>query len=159
MNVASWILWGFVSTTAMTTIEGIAQGLRITRMSLPLLLGTIFTPDRDRARLYGSLLHFANGSWISLVYVLIFESLGHASWWIGAVLGIVHAAFILTVVLPVFPGIHPRMASEHHGPTATRYFEPPGFMALNYGVRTPLSTFISHLTFGAVLGGFYHLHG
>jgi len=57
--------------------------------------------------------------------------------------------------LPVMPGVHPRMASELRGPTVARQLEPPGFLALNYGARTPISVLIAHLAFGAILGGFY----
>ena len=53
------------------------------------------------------------------------------------------------------PGVHPRMASELRGPTVARQLEPPGFLALNYGVRTPISVLIAHVAFGAMLGGFY----
>ena len=35
--------------------------------------------------------------------------------------------------------------------------EPPGFMALHYGVQTPLAILLSHVVFGLILGGFYHL--
>ena len=47
------------------------------------------------------------------------------------------------------------MASELRGPTVARQLEPPGFLALNYGARTPISMLIAHLAFGAMLGGFY----
>ena len=49
------------------------------------------------------------------------------------------------------------MASEQRGPTPTRQLEPLGFLALNYGRRTPLSVVIAHVLYGAILGGFYHL--
>jgi hypothetical protein len=32
--------------------------------------------------------------------------------------------------------------------------EPPGFMALNYGYATPVTTLAAHALYGAVLGGF-----
>ena len=57
------------------------------------------------------------------------------------------------------PGLHPRMASEQHGPNANRMLEPPGFMALNYGIQTPVSVFLAHAVFGAILGSLYHLVG
>ena len=47
------------------------------------------------------------------------------------------------------------MASELRGPTVAKQLEPPGFLALNYGVRTPISILIAHVAFGAMLGGFY----
>jgi hypothetical protein len=45
------------------------------------------------------------------------------------------------------------MASEYDGATATRQLEPPGFMGLNYGQRTPLTTLLGQAVYGAVLGG------
>jgi hypothetical protein len=64
---------------------------------------------------------------------------------------------VLTAGMMLLPALHPRMATERHGPTATRQLEPPGFMALNYGYQTPISIFISHAVFGAILGSLYHL--
>ena len=61
------------------------------------------------------------------------------------------------VIVPLLPSFHPRMASEQHGPAAHRLLEPPGFMAMHYGVRTPIAVMASHAIFGAILGAFYHL--
>ena len=79
------------------------------------------------------------------------------NWWFGALLGLAHALTILTVGMSLMPGIHPRMASEQHGLNANRQLEPPGFMALNYGIQTPVSVFLAHAAFGAILGSLYHL--
>lgn len=157
MNWASWILWGFVATVAMTTLEAIAQGMRLTRVDIPLLLGTTFTPSRDRAKVYGFLVHLLNGWAFALIYLAIFHALGFASWWIGALIGVAHTAFVLAVLMPLMPAIHPRMASATRGPTPTRMLEPPGFLGLHYGVRTPLSVLFSHVAFGAILGAFYRI--
>ena len=157
MNWGSWLLWGFIATLALTTLLSGSQGLGLTRMSFPYLIGSIFTPDHDRARVYGFFVHFLNGWFFSLIYVLVFQSLGEASWWVGALLGVGQALFMLVVVMALMPGVHPRMASEAHGPTASRMLEPPGFLALNYGFSTPLSMVLSHVVFGIILGVFYHL--
>jgi uncharacterized membrane protein YagU involved in acid resistance len=117
----------------------------------------VFTPDPDKAKLYGFLVHLINGWIFSLLYILIFESLGRATWWIGAVIGLGHALLILGVLVSLMPGLHPRMASEQHGPSANRLLEPPGFFALNYGFRTPLSVVLAHLVFGIILGVFYQV--
>lgn len=159
MNVSDWLLDGFAATIVLTTLYGVSQGMRLTRMSFPLLIGTMFTDNRERARVYGALVHFGNGILFSYLYVVLFEQLGMSNWWVGTLFGTIHALFLLTVVLPILPSIHPRLASEYHGPTATRYFEPPGFMGLNYGIQTPVATLVSHAAFGAVLGTFYHLKG
>jgi uncharacterized membrane protein YagU involved in acid resistance len=157
MNWPSWILWGFVSTLVMTTIEASSQELGLTRVDIPFMIGMIFTADRDKAKVYGFIAHVMNGWAFSLIYILVFESMHAASWWRGAIVGFIHALFVLMVVLWMLPGVHPRMASEQHGPTAMRQLEPPGLFGLNYGVRTPLAVLISHVVFGIILGSFYHL--
>jgi hypothetical protein len=157
VNFGSWLLWGFVATLSLSTLLEGSQGLGLTRMNFPYLLGTLFTPDRDRARAYGFAFHLLNGWLFSLLYVLIFESLGKANWRIGALIGLGHALVMLVVIMSLLPGLHPRIASEQHGPTAKRMLEPPGFMGMNYGIRTPVSVVLSHLAFGMILGSFYHL--
>jgi uncharacterized membrane protein YagU involved in acid resistance len=157
INWASWALWGFASTVILTSILAGSQGLGMTRMNIPFLLGTIFTSNRDKAKLIGFFLHFTNGWLFSLVYVLAFQALGNATWWFGGLIGFVQAAFVLTVLMPVLPSFHPRMANEQYGPTAVRQLEPPGFLALHYGLRTPISIVIAHCVFGAILGAFYSL--
>jgi hypothetical protein len=47
------------------------------------------------------------------------------------------------------------MANEQGGPTVVRQLEPPGFLGLHYGTRTPISVFAAHALFGAILGAFY----
>jgi hypothetical protein len=128
-------------------------------MSLPYMLGSMFTPSRDRAKLVGFFVHLANGWAFSLLYVAAFEAWGHAGALSGAAIGLAHAAFVLTAGMMMVPGLHPRMASEAQGPTVTRQLEPPGFLALHYGVRTPVVVVLAHLAYGAVLGGFYRVSG
>jgi uncharacterized membrane protein YagU involved in acid resistance len=155
MNWSSWLLWGFVGTIALTSIQAGSLGLGLTRMNVPYLLGTIFTGNRDRAKLAGILLHFLNGWLISLIYVGVFQLLGRATWWIGALIGILQAAFVTAVLLPAMPALHPRIANERQGPTLARQLEPPGFLGLHYGIRTPISVFVAHVTFGIIVGAFY----
>ncbi len=155
MNVGSWILWGFVATVVLTSIMAAGQALRLTRMSLPYMLGTMFTPSRDHAEWIGFLVHLVNGWAFSLLYVAAFQAWGRGTWWLGAVIGFVHATFVLTAGMRILPGLHPRMASEWQGPTVARQLEPPGFLALNYGMQTPLSVLFAHVAFGIILGAFY----
>ncbi|CAN5254243.1 hypothetical protein BH09MYX1_BH09MYX1_67800 [soil metagenome] len=155
VNFGGWLLWGFVATLILTTIMAGSQGLHMTRMNIPYMLGSMFTPNRDRAKLVGFVLHVMNGWMFSLLYVAAFTSLRAAHWWIGATIGAVHATFVLTVGMRLLPAMHPRMASEQQGPTVTRLLEPPGFLALNYGVQTPISVVAAHVVYGAILGAFY----
>jgi hypothetical protein len=157
MNLASIFLWGFVATVLLSTVMAGSQGLGYTRMSIPFLLGTMVTPDRDRAMFVGVLLHLVNGWAFAMVYALAFESWHQATWWLGAAIGLVHGLFVLTVLMPIVPAMHPRMVSEYFGPTPNRRLQPPGFLALNYGRRTPIVALATHLLYGAILGAFYHL--
>ena len=157
MNVQSAAVWGFSATVVLTTTLAAGQGLGFTRMSLPFLLGTIFTPARDRAMVVGVAVHFVNGLLFALFYAWVFENMERANAWLGAGIGLTHALFVLTVGMAVLPGLHPHMVSEYYGPTPNRLLQPPGFMALNYGRRTPIVTVVAHLAYGAILGGFYSL--
>lgn len=157
MNWGDALLWGFAATVVLTGLMAGSQGSGLTRMSIPYMLGTLFTSDRDRARLYGLLVHFVNGWLFGLVYCWAFERLERATWWLGAGIGLVQALFVLTAGMMLLPGMHPRMAGETFGPTPTRQLEPPGFLAINYGRRTPAVVVLAHLAFGAILGAFYQL--
>jgi hypothetical protein len=155
VNWSSSLLAGFVATLVLTTLEAGAQQLRLTRMSIPYLLGTMVTPSRDRAKILGFLVHLANGQVFALLYVAIFHAWGAAGAWRGAVIGLAHAAVVLLVVVPLLPTIHPRMASTQQGPTPVRQLEPPGPFALYYGFSTPLAIIVAHAIFGATVGGLY----
>ena len=155
MNAGSALIWGFLATLVLTTCMAASQGLGLSRMSIPLILGTALTPDRQRANVYGFLLHLASGWIFAGAYALVFENLHHPTWWLGALLGLGQALFLLVALMPVLPYLHPRMAREDDGPGQQRQLEPPGFMALNYGRYTPLATVVAHLAYGAILGGFY----
>ena len=155
MNWRSSGLWGFVGTVVLTGLLAGSQGLGLTRMNIPFMLGTMVTPDRDRAKLVGFGMQLVNGWLFALVYAAAFESWRRATWWLGALIGLVHALFVLTAAMPILPSMHPRMASEQHGPTPTRQLEPPGVLALHYGRRTPASVVLAHLVYGAILGAFY----
>jgi uncharacterized membrane protein YagU involved in acid resistance len=157
VNLPSFLLWGFVATVVLTSLMAASQGFGLTRINVPYMLGTMFTPDRDRAKLLGFAVHLVNGWLFALLYVAAFESWGRATWWLGALIGLVHVAFVLAAVMPIMPSFHSRMASEQRGPTPTRQLAPPGFLALNYGRRTPVSVVLAHLVYGGILGAFYQL--
>jgi hypothetical protein len=157
MNWSSIILWGFVATIILTTAMEAAQGLGMSRISIPFLVGTMFTTDRNRASVIGFVVHFVNGWLFALLYALAFESWHRATWWLGAGIGAIHGLIVLVGFIPLLPALHPRMASELRGPEPTHELEPPGFMGLHYGRRTPIITMVAHIAYGAIIGAFYHL--
>ena len=161
MSVAwgNWLLAGFVSTVLLTTILAGSQQARLSRMSLPYLLGSMFTAGREKAKIVGFFVHLVNGQIFALIYVAVFHAWGAAGPWRGLALGIAHAAVVLLVIVPLLPSLHPRMASEQQGPTVTRQLEPPGALALHYGATTPLFVVVGHAAYGLLLGVLYKLPG
>lgn len=149
----SMVIWGLVATVAMTTVLQGAQGLGLSRLSLPFLAGTFFTGNRRRAVIVGFVFYVIGGWLFAFLYFALFASLGLYAWWLGAMIGLLHGLFLLVCGLPLLPYFHPRMASEYDGASVIRQLEPPGFMGLNYGPRTPLTTLAGQAAYGAVLGG------
>ena len=157
MHVGSYLLWAFVATLVLSGGMYAAQEAGLSRMSIPFLLGAAWTTDHRRAVATGSLLHAFNGLVFALLYVAGFELLGTATWWLGALGGAAHAFVVLTAGMEVLTAIHPNMADDRQGPTPTRWLEPPGLLALNYGRRTPLVALVMHVVYGAILGAFYQV--
>jgi uncharacterized membrane protein YagU involved in acid resistance len=146
------LLWSLIGTMALTTILAGSQGLGLSRLSLPYLLGTVFSGNRRQATALGALLYMLGGFVFGFIYFLVMMHLGLVNWWIGTLFGALHGLFLLTAVLPVLPHLHPRMATEYDGPSGQRRLEPPGFLGLNYGYRTPLTTLFGHAVYGAIVG-------
>lgn len=152
MDWAGWAIFGLVATAVLTAVMIAAQLAGLTRLDLPLLLGTLISDDPDRARVFGFFIHVALGQCFALGYTAAFALLGEATWWLGAIFGLVHVGVALTVLVPLLPGVHPRLASNRAGPSSTASLEPPGLFALNYGAQTPLVALVAHLAYGVALG-------
>jgi hypothetical protein len=157
VNWPDLLLAGFIATSALTVIFSVSKGLGLTRIDLVFLLGSAFSTSRDRAKILGAAMHFVAGYFFALVHVAIFQRLGFATWWLGALTGACHGILILTFTIPILPALHPRMVSDFRGPEPTRLLEPPGFLALNYGRLTPWAALLAHVIYGALLGAFYRV--
>lgn len=152
MDWAGWAIFGLAATAALTALMIGAQLSGLSRLDLPLVLGMMVTGDPDRARVVGFFIHLVAGQVFALGYAAVFVLLGRATWWLGGLLGVLHGAVALTVLLPLLPGVHPRMASRRAGPRSTAVLEPPGLLALNYGIQTPAVAIVAHVAYGIVLG-------
>jgi hypothetical protein len=155
VSVGAALAGGFAGTLVLTTVLRAASELRMTRMDLPFLLGTVVTSDRARAKAVGYLAHFGFGFLFALGYWWLFSSLGHAGWALGALFGVVHAAFATTALVTVLlPVVHPRMGTSFTAAGSAPLLEPPGFLMLNYGAATPAVTLVAHVAYGAIVGAF-----
>ena len=154
------LLGGLLGTVVLTTMLRAASELGWTRMDLPFLLGTAVTTDRVRAKAAGYALHFVFGIVFALGYYAVFIVIDHAGFAIGALLGLVHALFAGTALVSVLlPVVHPRMGTGFDAAGSAPLLEPPGFMLRNYGRQTPLATIVSHVAYGAIVGGLTGLAG
>lgn len=157
IDIGYLLLWSVLATSVLTLIMGMSQGFGWSRISLPYMIGTLFSGHRSRAMILGMTLHFVVGVIFAFAYIGIFSSINAGTWWFGMLLGLVHGLFVLAVAMPLFPTIHPQMAGKHHGPTPTRRLEPPGFFAMNYGKTTPFVILGAHVFYGTILGTSYGL--
>jgi hypothetical protein len=154
MDWTGWATFGFGATVALTAALVTAQLAGLTRMDIPMLLGTVFVEDPDKARVVGFFVHLVNGQIFALMYAIGFAVLDEANWWLGTAFGAFHGFVALTLIVPMLPGFHPRMASERSGPDPKKVLEPPGLFAHNYGRQTTLVTLIAHAIYGMLLGIF-----
>ena len=160
MSVWAALAGGFVGTLVLTTTLSTASEFGLTRMDLPFLLGTTLTSDRSRAKAVGYAMHFAIGLLFALVYFLVFRAVGESGWALGALFGLIHGLFAsIALVNVLLPAIHPRMGTPLSAAADRPLLEPPGFLMLNYGRRTPVVTIAGHIAYGAIVGGFLSLAG
>ncbi len=151
-NIEIVLVWGLVATLVLTVGMYASQGLGVSRLSLPFLMGFYVTRRRSRAAIFGLLLYMFGGWVFAFLYAWLFATLGFSGWQWGLLGGLLHGLFLLAVILPLLPYLHPRVASPYSGPTARRRLEPPGFLGLNYGRMTPVTTLVSHAAYGSILG-------
>jgi hypothetical protein len=155
MTVWGALAGGFVGTLVLTTMLRGASELRLTRIDLPILLCTALTSDRKRAKALGYIAHFGFGFIFALGYFAIFWAIGRSGWLLGAALGLAHGAFAGTALVNVLlPLVHPRMGNTMSASDSVARLEPPGFMMMNYGRRTPVVVLVAHVAYGAIVGGF-----
>ncbi|MCA1844512.1 MAG: hypothetical protein LC792_15245 [Actinobacteria bacterium] len=159
MDWAGWAVFGLLATTLLTAVMITAQLVGLTRMDIPLLLGTIFVQEPDRARVVGFFVHLVNGQAFALFYAAAFAVRQRAGVAAGAGLGVAHGLVALTVIVPMLPAVHPHMASERSGPELVGpALEPPGLFGRNYGRETAVVTMLAHVAYGALLGLLLHPH-
>lgn len=158
MSIWPTLAGGFAGTLVLTTVLRTASEFNLTRMDLPFLLGTAFTADRTRAKAVGYLAHFVMGQVFALGYYGLFLALGRHDWWLGAVFGLAQGLFAGTVLINVLlPLVHPRMGTSISDFSTVALLEPPGFLARNYGLRTPAVSLVAHVAYGTIIATFLTL--
>ena len=153
MDWAGWALFGLVATAALTAVMIAAQLAGLTRLDLPLLLGTIVTEDPDRARVAGFFIHLAIGQGFALGYAAAFALLDRATWWLGGAARAAarrrrpHRAGAAAPRRPSPHGVAPRRADVDGRAGAARACSPSTTDA-----QTPAVAIVAHLVYGVALG-------
>jgi hypothetical protein len=153
MNLPSILLWGFAATVVLTTLTIASQSLGLTRIDIPFILGTMFTADRDRAKIVGLAFHLINGWIFALVYALFFQNMHLATWWFGASIGLMQG--VIVVVRSCRCCRH-SSADGSDSAAPSRRASSRRFLATNYGRMTPIVTILAR-DLWAVVGAFYIL--
>ena len=149
---------GLLGTFVLTTIVRMASEFGLTRLDFALILGTLVTQNRQKARALGYAFHVGLGIVFALGYGALFLMLEQSSWWLGALFGVLHGLFTATVAVNVLlPLVHPLMGTPETAANTVTYIEPPGFLMLNYGRNTFLITLVAHVAFGAIVGWAFHM--
>src|SRR5262245_46807365 len=160
MSIWGAVAGGFVGTLVLTTGLVTASELRLTRIDLPFLLGTVVVADRTRAKAVGYVLHFLAGQVFALLYYAVFSAIDESGWLLGALFGLAHGVFASTALVNLMlPALHPRMGTFDTAADSSPLLERPGFLMLNYGRSTPVVTIGVHVVYGAIVGGFVSLSG
>ncbi|MBC8365714.1 MAG: hypothetical protein H8E59_12010 [Actinobacteria bacterium] len=149
---------GFVATVAMSSMMAMARMAGMTRMpAMPLVLGSMFTGDRQRAVQIGLLGHYLmmGTAAFGAIYALRYAALDIDTWSAGLAIGAIHGAVVGAVVLPMMGRIHPRLRIRSGRDTVTDeggvlLITAPGFFGRAWGAMTPMGIVVGHALYGLV---------
>jgi hypothetical protein len=114
--------------------------------------------NRRKAKAIGYVFQLLLGIVFAILYGEFFQIVGRASWWLGALVGALHAVFVATVLVNILlPVVHPRMGTPETAANEIALIEPPGFLMLNYGRNTFLITLLAHIAYGGIVGLVFNL--
>ena len=140
---------GFVGALVVALGSDGAVSARLSRMDIPLLLGSAVYRGWVAARAVGYGMHLLLG----LGFAATYAAADVSGWAEGALAGLVHGALAITVLFPVaLPLVHPRMALR--GSPDRGLVEAPGPLVLAYGRWTPVLLLALHVAYGTIVGGF-----
>ena len=145
MDVAAALWGGIIGAIVAATVYAGFLGLRLTRLDLLRFEGGLLQRERSSmVYIYGVVVQVAAGALIALVYRLVFQQLGSATFvgW-GALLGLAQGV-LAVLVLPLL-GMANRNVRAGDEPR-------PGLFGRAYGTFTPLALLVASVVFGTWVG-------
>jgi len=162
---------GLVATLVMTAMMQMAARAGMTDMPpMPLVMGSMMSGDRKTATAIGGMLHFLvmGTVFFGVVYGSLFTAFDDDGWWVGLLIGVVHALIAGVMFMPMMPKMHPRMSTDVVGvgtPQASGTVAvdtrgevtvaAPGVLGKNWGGMTPVGFVMGHAVYGLVLALVY----
>lgn len=152
---------GFIATIVMTLMMQGAKTAGMTKMPpMPLVMGAMFSGDRKKAMTMGGIVHYVvmGTVMLGIVYAALFTAFDEDAWWLGALIGLVHALALGLMALPMMPSMHPRMTDALPGPDGETITETggqvqlaaPGVLGARWGGMTPVGLVMGHIVYGVV---------
>lgn len=152
MSLLGALSGGFLGTLLLATALQLATALRLTRIDLPFLLGSVAAAQRGAAKAAGYALQVAIGLTFAVVYWLLFQAAGSSAWWLGGAFGVVHGLATAALLVPVvLPAVHPRLGTSASAADTAPALGRPGFLMLSYGPATPTVTVAGHAGYGLLV--------
>lgn len=166
MSYHAWqgLVGGAAGVVAMSMLMQMAVAMGMTRMQLPVILGSMITRDEDSAKRIGMMWHFVNGLIFGLIYAGVwkaFDITGHSvgtGLWVGALFGAVHG-IAFAMVMPMMSAMHPRAGGTLAAATPAGEVRLPSFGVggKNFGSMTPMGVLAAHVVYGLVWGAVFVL--
>lgn len=144
---------GVVGATAMLVVIYMGLAIRMTRMDLLWILGTMFAPHSTKSRIYltGLLVHLMMGAAFGLAHAGLLTQLdpstNDGANGLGLVLGLGHG-MVAGLIMPfLLTMAHPLVRNQE--------IPKPGFALSGFGSLTYVGVIMAHGVFGLVLGATY----
>ncbi len=137
VHIRDAIIAGSTGRMAMLLFIYGSPLIRLPRIDVISLLGSLAAPNKQDAVTLGGAIHFAMGILFALIYATLWSlGIGSALWWWGLIFGAIHGALVIVhlfVAMRLFPQL-----SEHFNT----------FLVI-------LSILINHMLFGLVVAVVY----
>lgn len=143
---------GVVGALVMTLMTDMSRAVGLIEANMSRYQGCMVTQRMDggKALIAGLTFHLLTGAALAIGYALIFRVIGEATWWIGALIGVVHW---------VAAGIGFPFLDRMNACVADGRMRGFGVMGRNYGPMMVLGLLMGHVVYGAIVGAIYTLPG
>lgn len=112
MDWTGVVIAGLVATAVITMLMYAGPVMRMPKMDIAQMLGSMVLPQGTFAFTTGLMVHFGMGVVFAIIYALVWKGLGlNPTWWTGLVFGAVH--FMLAGAgMGMMPIVHKEVRSQ-----------------------------------------------